>query len=277
MNSNFDQLTGRWQLFGKLGHEAEQYVNSDPSVALFKLRLFAEKMTDEILRFERIDPLEMDNQVDKLSKLEEKQLLPAEILIMFHNIRKAGNRAAHAGDGTSEEASKLLEQASRLGSWFVDRYVENNHAFGKFRREAEQYVTSDPSVTLFKLRVFAEKMIDKILHLEGIVVLDTDNQVDKLGKLEEKQRLPAEILKMFHNIRKAGNRAAHVGEGTTEEASILLMQASRLNSWFAEHYVENKSSKEQKSHGTTQQYTSVGKDNLSIFLVRIRLYQSLFW
>jgi hypothetical protein len=74
MNRNFDRLTGRWQSLGKLGQEAEQYVTGDPSVALFKLRLFAEKMTDEILRLEGINPLEMDNQIDKLSKLEETQL-----------------------------------------------------------------------------------------------------------------------------------------------------------------------------------------------------------
>jgi type I restriction enzyme R subunit len=116
MNRNFDQLTGKWQLIGKLGQEAEQYVTGDPSVALFKLRLFAEKMTDEILRLEGISPLEMDSQVDKLGKLEEKQRLPEEILKMFHSIRKAGNRAVHAGEGTVSEASMLLGQASRLGS-----------------------------------------------------------------------------------------------------------------------------------------------------------------
>jgi hypothetical protein len=126
MNSNFGLLRGRWQSLGKLGQEAEQYVTSDPSVALFKLRLYAEKMTDEILRLEGINSLELDNQVDKLGKLEEEQLLSAEILKMFHDIRKAGNRAAHTGEGTVHEARMRCDQASYLGSWFVKHYLGGN-------------------------------------------------------------------------------------------------------------------------------------------------------
>jgi hypothetical protein len=61
-------------------------------------------------------------------------------------------------------------------------------------------------------------------------------------------------LKIFHNIRKAGNRAAHLGEGTSEEASILLRQASRLGSWFVERYVENNGGEQQKP--ITPLYTS---------------------
>jgi hypothetical protein len=254
-NSNFDRLTGRWQLLGKLGQEAEQYVTNDPSVALFKLRLYAEKMTDEILRLEGINTLELDNQVDKLSKLEEEHLLSAEILKIFHHIRKAGNRAAHLGEGTIEEASILLDQASYLGSWFIERYVENSRVFGKFRQDAEQYMTRDPSVTLFKLRIFAEKMIEEILRLEGIIVRETNHQVDKLRILEGKQLLPAEILMIFHHIRNASNRAAHTGEGTIEEARLLLEQASRLGSWFAEYAVN--------SAGKNKSSSSVGKNKLS--------------
>ncbi|MXQ55294.1 DUF4145 domain-containing protein [Shimazuella alba] len=280
MNSNFDKLTGKWQSLGKLGQEAEQYVTSDPSVALFKLRLFAEKMTEEILRLEGINTFEFDNQVDKLNKLEEEQLLSAEILMVFHHIRKAGNKAAHTGEGTTEETHMLLDQASYLGSWFIERYVENNRVFGKFIQDAEQYVTSDPSVALFKLRIFAEKMIEEILRLEGIIVLETNHQIDKLSKLEEKQLLPAEILMVFHHIRKAGNRAAHTGEGTTEEASILLEQASRLCSWFAE-YVTNNDGKERKSLGKILRYISVGKNNLSFVpilpLVAIIPFEAFIW
>jgi hypothetical protein len=254
-NSNFDRLTGRWQLLGKLGQEAEQYVTNDPSVALFKLRLYAEKMTDEILRLEGINTFELENQVDKLSKLEEEQLLSAEILKMFHDIRKAGNKAAHTGEGTTEETHMLLDQASYLGSWFIERYVENNRVFGKFIQEAEQYVSSDPSVSLFKLRIFAEKMIEEILRLEGIIVREPNHQVDKLSILEEKQLLPAEIVMIFQHIRNASNRAAHTGEGTTEEARLLLEQASRLGSWFAEYTVN--------SAGKNKSSSFVGKNKLS--------------
>lgn len=126
-SSNFDRLTGRWQTLGKYGQEAAQYVTSDPSVALFKLRLFAETMTDEILRLEGISVLKTDKQVDKLGKLEEEQILSAEVRKIFHNIRKAGNKAAHSGKGTSREARVLLQQASYLASWFAERYIDNNY------------------------------------------------------------------------------------------------------------------------------------------------------
>jgi hypothetical protein len=99
-------------------------------------------------------------------------------------------------------------------------------------------------------------MTDEVFHLERINFLKDDSQFDKLRKLEEDRRLPEEILKLFHNIRRSGNRAAHEGDGTEEEVRILLAQASQLSEWFTAHYSKKRHSVEEKSFNNSQPKTN---------------------
>lgn len=144
MDNSFNRLRGtsKWEEIARYARDAEQYVQKDPSVALFKLRLFAETMTDEIFRIEEIPIQETEKQVDRIKILEERQIIPADIAKIFHNIRKAGNKAAHSGKGTTEEAKNLLKQASHLAAWFADRYIDNLGGNKQSVRENKQEKTA---------------------------------------------------------------------------------------------------------------------------------------
>ena len=139
----FHRLTGEWSAIRKKGEEAEKYADLDPSAALIKLRIFAEKLMDKIIHKEDLEMVvaQTDRQVDKLKKLELLGILPDKILEKFHDIRSAGNQAAHRGKGTSKEARMLLWQASYLAKWFVEDYL-------KMRAKMEEAVAPDPDVRL---------------------------------------------------------------------------------------------------------------------------------
>lgn len=253
-NIYFQRLTGEWSKIGELGEEAVKYVDHDPDAALLKLRIFAEKLTDMIICKEDMEmiALDTDKQADKLIEFEKFEILPAKELEKLNNIRVAGNKAAHGGKSTIQEANELLEQASELAKWVAEHYIEVDSIpnkkyhfrcmtgkwskIGKIGEEAVKYVDHDPSLALAKLRIFVEKLTDEILYREEYYFLENYKLVDKIRHLEEDEIFPKRIMKKFHSIRLAGNKASHGEKVTTKEASKQVWQAVYLAHWVTKYY-----------------------------------------
>ncbi len=119
---NFDVISGEWILLKKLGKQAEENVYRDPNITLIKMRLFAEQITEAIFSIENMDNSYLRTQVDKLKKLERSSLIEGEIVSVFHNIRKIGNKAAHDNYGSKNDAMYILKQAHFLMNWFLEVY-----------------------------------------------------------------------------------------------------------------------------------------------------------
>lgn len=133
MKTNFSYFTVEWELFKNLGESAEQSVYRDPNAAIVKIRSLAEKMTDAIFKLEGIDPWGLNSQVEKLNTLQNKDVLPDELVNVFHMIRKTGNKAAHDGSyGTTSEAINMLQMAFYISCWFMEVYVSYDFNSPKF-------------------------------------------------------------------------------------------------------------------------------------------------
>lgn len=133
LKTNFSYFTVEWELFKNLGESAEQSVYRDPNAAIVKIRSLAEKMTDAIFKLEGIDPWGLKSQVEKLNTLQNKDVLPDELVNVFHMIRKTGNKAAHDGSyGTTSEAIDMLQMAFYISCWFMEVYVSYDFNSPKF-------------------------------------------------------------------------------------------------------------------------------------------------
>ncbi|HGF7843904.1 type I restriction-modification system endonuclease [Enterococcus faecium] len=133
MKTNFSYFTVEWELFKNLGESAEQSIYRDPNAAIVKIRSLAEKMTDAIFKLEGIDPWGLNSQVEKLNTLQNKDVLPDELVNVFHMIRKTGNKAAHDGSyGTTSEAINMLQMAFYISCWFMEVYVSYDFNSPKF-------------------------------------------------------------------------------------------------------------------------------------------------
>lgn len=133
MKSNFEFLNRYWPVLAQLGANAENYLYSDPNACIYKLGLFAERIVQEILVFERMDEPQTDNtHSNRIRMLKRAGLLPHEIDNALYVLRKTRNSAVHAGADSVDEAKTLLSIAYNLAVWFMETYGDWEYIAGEF-------------------------------------------------------------------------------------------------------------------------------------------------
>lgn len=100
----------------RLMTQARNYASDDPEAALAKLRLFGEKLSDQLLRKAGLNV--SLNQFSRLNTLQNEGLLPRQVLDVLHAIRKLGNRAVHEGGASAREAHALISLADKVCLWY---------------------------------------------------------------------------------------------------------------------------------------------------------------
>lgn len=139
MMSSFSFLAGEWPFLALICSQAEKNLYSDSNTTLSKLRLLAEKITDLIIAYEKIYTDEQSTQNDKLRILKRENILPSEILDLFHVIKKLGNKAIHEGHDSFHDASDALEMSFHIASWFQEAYGNDS----TFSMEQQTYQKPD--------------------------------------------------------------------------------------------------------------------------------------
>ncbi|MHA6482845.1 type I restriction-modification system endonuclease [Paenibacillus sp. strain BS8-2] len=124
MAGNFEFLRERWEILSTLGEMAERNLFIDPNTSLIKLRMFGETLTQYLCALEELVETHHLNQIDRLNKLKQEDLVPEEVLDLLHSIRKVGNKANHEIGiyGTTAEAQLLVKMAYRIAGWFMQVY-----------------------------------------------------------------------------------------------------------------------------------------------------------
>lgn len=97
---------------------------------------------------------------------------------------------------------------------------------------AERYFTDDPATSLVKMRQYAEVLCGLIAARAGLLDQPGESFADRLRRLQFERVLPREAGDLFHQLRVAGNRAAHEYQGTHAEALTALKVARQLGVWF---------------------------------------------
>lgn len=87
------------------------------------------------------------------------------------------------------------------------------HILFNIGQSAEFHLHTDPAASLVKLRVFSERMTEKLFEEHALEFPVDDTQHLRLKKLEAEQVLPYNIKDILHHIRKVGNAASHTGVG----------------------------------------------------------------
>ncbi len=116
---------------------------------------------------------------------------------------------------------------------FLSKYWEDLALLGA---GAESHLHSDPNVCIYKLGLFAERLVSELCRFERIAFPEDIRQVDKIRRLSRAGLLPGSIYDILTALRKARNDAVHAGLNTEERAGILLRMAHSLGVWFMEVY-----------------------------------------
>jgi tetratricopeptide (TPR) repeat protein len=101
---------------------------------------------------------------------------------------------------------------------------------------AEQYYTNDPVTCLMKMRQFGELLAQLVAKKVGLYPIPDETQLDLLNRLYNTGYFPDDIHKMFQEIRRVGNQAAHDYKGEHRLALKHLKYARELGIWFCRRF-----------------------------------------
>ena len=117
---------------------------------------------------------------------------------------------------------------------FLNRYWP---ALAQIGETAENYLYSDPNACIFKIGLFAERLVQEILVFEHIAEPENDNtHANRIRLLKRAGLLPHEIDNTLYLLRKTRNSAVHAGADSVDEAKMLLSMTYNLAVWFMETY-----------------------------------------
>ncbi|MCK9640996.1 MAG: type I restriction-modification system endonuclease [Prolixibacteraceae bacterium] len=106
---------------------------------------------------------------------------------------------------------------------------------------AERYIHDDPNASLFKMRLFGEKMVEYIFEIQQLDFPHENTAFRRLELLKDEGILEDNILGLFHTIRKSGNQAVHAGKQAEESGMGLLFSSFKIAKWFYETYSDEAS------------------------------------
>lgn len=114
---NFYFLHGHEPQLDWLGALAERYFRDDPNTCFMKLRQLGELLAQEVATRVGLFASPDEAQSDLLRRLKVERAVPPA-MDLFHQIRIAGNQAAHAHAGDHASALTTLKIARELAVWF---------------------------------------------------------------------------------------------------------------------------------------------------------------
>ena len=117
---------------------------------------------------------------------------------------------------------------------FLNRYWP---VLAQLGSNAENYLYSDPNACIYKIGLFAERLVQEILLFENMTVLDTDNtHANRIHMLKRAGLLPRDIDNALYTLRRTRNSAVHSGADSVDDAKMLLSMTYNLAVWFMETY-----------------------------------------
>lgn len=117
---------------------------------------------------------------------------------------------------------------------FLEQYWP---ALAQIGATAESYLHTDPNSCMYKIGMFAERLVLEIFSFERIPEPDIDNtHAHRISILKREGLLPANIDNILYTLRKSRNDAVHQGISSVQTAKTLLKMAYNLSIWFMEVY-----------------------------------------
>lgn len=145
---NFSFLSEHSKALATLGATAEKIFPLDPTSCVFKLRLLAEAITQDVAARVGIQ-LQQATQLELLRAVDTRLGLDSQVRQMFHLLRTRGNEAAHEVTSSIgyREALESLKVAREVALWFHRTFGSNPH----FKPGPFQ-LPDDPSQKLYALQ-----------------------------------------------------------------------------------------------------------------------------
>jgi len=233
--SNFNHIAEEYPQLANIGQLAERNAITDPSTSLSKLRLLVEKLTGFIIEFEQEDDLAALTQNERLKQLDYKEIIPFDVLGLFHKVRMSGNKASHTGEGSTSESKFMLKQTLKIIKWFYSVYEdEANSSSSKLSPSVEllnQVVGKGNPVT--------KEILDKVFGPE-ITLMEVVNE-EKKGMSFHRNKV-IELQESSYLKNNNLDSYPHIQNDHELELSLSAFLSRKLKKFSFEFQKESKSS-----------------------------------
>ena len=207
-SQNFEFLGSREQDLARVAALAEAHIAVDPNAAIVKLRLFGELLARHICEQRRIRVEQGVSQETRLRILRDS--VPRDILSRLHDVRQAGNAAAHSDEGTASKAIHQLKIAHSLAGWY--------------QREFYQPRFSPPPFQAPRNQAKSIRRLEKQLGA---------SQAERQAELEKLRQLTTTIADNAEKLRLAlarTNEQQHVADEANKRHREVIERLERTNS-----------------------------------------------
>lgn len=119
---------------------------------------------------------------------------------------------------------------------FLDRYWST---LAKIGAMAESYLYNDPNTCIYKIGMFAERLVQEIFAFEHLADPEYDNTHANRIKILKQEGLVdrgSKIDDILFSLRKKRNDAVHKYEDSIDDAKAMLQMAHHLAVWFMQVY-----------------------------------------
>lgn len=201
-SSNFEFLKINQPQLAELAQKSEYYTYSDPQSAVMKLRCFAELYVGYIYDELRLPSYGAKSFFERLDNADFTNAVEECVVEKLHAIRMKGNKAAHVGGVSINDAIWLNREAYFLGAWLNCTYHQGSlDELPKYKEpqpvKAEHLVLSQDKKRLTEKldlqtvdlqQVKDELVVAEVRHQEAQAKIDALNlEVDQVKLLAVKE------------------------------------------------------------------------------------------
>ena len=206
--SNFHFLQKEFPLLANLSQSAEYHLHTDPTVTLFKLRQWAEKLVDLLFNIHYLKAPYKDTLHNRLKILEEENILEERISRLLHTIKNNGNVAVHQNRASISKGTTILLAAFRVSKWFVESYGEEAYEIDELRFSKPPNLDSRHALHVLKQEYDELETAFEEVKKRQKQLSEAEEQALKLKAYKAAKRLKlteAEIRAIIDDqLRKAG-------------------------------------------------------------------------
>jgi type I restriction enzyme R subunit len=187
--STFSFLQNNYSELYTICELSEQLYYIDASSSLAKSRLFSEKLTQLLWKFEGLDTFN-GTQVERIDQLYFRNCIPDIIKDILHTIRKSGNKATHDGTSTKAEALFVLKKCFQLAKWFYETY-ENDYLENEEYQLPANHQDSEIDILNAELERLSKEVVDYKAKIDTLNVTP-----DVITKRKQRSALIANNIHM---------------------------------------------------------------------------------
>lgn len=186
MASNFEFLAAHWPMLAKIGEFAEKNLYDDPNTTLIKLRLLSEKIAACMLEEEKLPEPPDHSQATRIKLLHDHGMIPPTIKDLFYRLKNVGNRAAHDGYDSAQDAQDNLEFMHNVAAWFAAVYAGQSDAVKlPFALPPRRNLSAE----LDRLRQEHERALEELAQVKTARVAQNTLEDRKIASLETVRRI----------------------------------------------------------------------------------------